>query len=46
MNYADQFRIKTNNQVNLGEIDADFHGEYDGEEAVIGVQEKLNPALV
>ena len=46
MNYADQFRIKTNNQVSLGKIEADYQGEYDSEEASTGTQKKLNPAVI
>jgi PPK2 family polyphosphate:nucleotide phosphotransferase len=45
MNFTDQFRIKTNSQVRLGRIEAEFHGEYDSEQAAIEAQEKLNQRL-
>jgi PPK2 family polyphosphate:nucleotide phosphotransferase len=45
MNYGDQFRIKTNTQVKLGKIEANFHGEYDSEDASSGMQKKLNQRL-
>ena len=45
MNTTDQFRIKTNSQVNLGKIEADFHGAYDNEQAAIEEQKKLNRHL-
>ncbi|OGO65811.1 MAG: polyphosphate kinase 2 [Chloroflexi bacterium RBG_19FT_COMBO_50_10] len=35
MNYANQFRIKTGSKVDLGKIDADYHGDYDNEESTI-----------
>src|SRR4030065_2313865 len=35
MKYAYQFHIKTGSQVDLGKIDADYHGEYDNEESSI-----------
>ena len=45
MNITEQFRIETNSQVNLGEIEADFHGAYDSEQAAIEEQKKLNRRL-
>ncbi len=34
MSYANEFRIKPGSKVNLGKIDADYHGGYENEEAV------------
>jgi PPK2 family polyphosphate:nucleotide phosphotransferase len=31
MNYSNEFRIKSGSKVNLGKIDADYHGGYDSE---------------
>ena len=45
MNYANQFRIKTGGKVDLGKIDADYHGEYENEEATIGELEKYTRRL-
>ena len=45
MNFTDQFRIKTNSLVNLGKIEADYHGTYDSEQAASEAQEKLNRRL-
>ncbi|OGO25854.1 MAG: polyphosphate kinase 2, partial [Chloroflexi bacterium RBG_16_54_11] len=36
MNYAKQFRIKTGSKVDLGKVNAGFHGEYEDEEAAKG----------
>jgi PPK2 family polyphosphate:nucleotide phosphotransferase len=35
MSYANEFRIKPGSKVNLGKIDAGYHGGYDNEEATI-----------
>jgi PPK2 family polyphosphate:nucleotide phosphotransferase len=45
MNYENQFRIKTGSKVDLGKIDADYHGEYENEEATIGEREKYTKHL-
>ncbi len=39
MSYTNEFRIKPGSKVNLGKIDAGYHGGYDNEEATI---EELN----
>src|SRR4030042_4827580 len=36
MRYANEFRIKPGSKVNLGKIDAHYHGGYDNEESTIG----------
>ncbi len=36
MNYAKQFRIKNGSKVDLGRVNAGFHGEYEDEEAAKG----------
>src|SRR4030042_6831949 len=45
MNYENQFRIKTGSKVDLVKIDADYHGEYENEEATIGELEKYTKRL-
>jgi PPK2 family polyphosphate:nucleotide phosphotransferase len=35
MSYAKEFRVKTGNKVNLGKIDADYHGSYENEESAL-----------
>lgn len=35
MSYANEFRIKPGSKVNLGKIDAGYHGDYDNEESSI-----------
>src|SRR4030042_3072803 len=40
MNYENQFRMKTGSKVDLVKIDADYHGDYENEEATIGELEK------
>jgi PPK2 family polyphosphate:nucleotide phosphotransferase len=45
MNYANQFKIKTGSKVDLGKIDADFHGDYDSEDATIGELDKFSQHL-
>ena len=40
MNYANQFRIKTGSKVDLSEIDAGYHGEFENEEAAENEQGK------
>jgi PPK2 family polyphosphate:nucleotide phosphotransferase len=39
MDFADKFRVRTGTKVDLGKIDAGYHGEYESEEAA---QEELN----
>lgn len=45
MNYANQFRIKPGSKVNLGKLDAGFHGDYDSEESTIAEQNKYSQRL-
>jgi PPK2 family polyphosphate:nucleotide phosphotransferase len=45
MNFTNQFRIKTGSQVDLGKIDAEYHGEYETEEATIVELEKYTQRL-
>jgi PPK2 family polyphosphate:nucleotide phosphotransferase len=35
MSYAKEFRVKTGSKVNLGKIDADYHGSYENEESAL-----------
>ncbi len=45
MSYANEFRIKTGGKVNLGKIDAGYHGDYDNEKAAAPELEKYNQRL-
>jgi len=45
MSYANEFRIKPGNKVNLAKIDAGYHGGYDNEEAVSAEMEKSSQRL-
>jgi PPK2 family polyphosphate:nucleotide phosphotransferase len=45
MNYANQFRIKTGNKVDLAEINAGYHGDFHNEDEAISEQKKYSERL-
>jgi PPK2 family polyphosphate:nucleotide phosphotransferase len=45
MRYTNEFRIKPGSKVNLGKIDAGYHGEYENEEATISELNKYSQRL-